>query len=208
MSTPGNCLKTTRPFLAFEVCNEPHYSPPNAPVTAFANRLAQAIRTTGCRQPVFYNLAESPAVKDAILDAQVDGFTLQWYPAGLVAGHGLRGNLLPYVDSYPLPYQEDPRFQRKARLVYEFESADIIQPVMYPFMARSLRTAGFQWATQFASGFAALLAGLAPARPGPAHLSRRPPRPAHRLELLRRRALGGAHRGGRRAAAPLPGRNR
>ena len=35
-------------------------------------------------------------------------------------------------------------------MVYEFESADIMQPVMYPFMARSFRTAGFQWATQFA----------------------------------------------------------
>ena len=35
-------------------------------------------------------------------------------------------------------------------MVYEFESADIIQPVMYPAMARSFREAGMQWATQFA----------------------------------------------------------
>ncbi|WP_375419321.1 membrane or secreted protein [uncultured Hymenobacter sp.] len=146
----GQLIKHDPNILAFEVCNEPHYRPPLAPVTAFANRLVRAMRDTGCRQPIFYNLAESPSVADAILDANVDGFTFQWYPAGLVAGHGLRGNLLPHVDSYPIPYQNDPRFRRKPRLVYEFESADIMQPIMYPFMARSLRTAGFQWATQFA----------------------------------------------------------
>lgn len=146
----GQLIKDDPNILAFEVCNEPHYAPPNALVTAFANRMVIAIRSTGCQKPVFYNLAESPAVKDAILDANVDGFTFQWYPAGLVAGHALRGNMLPYVDSYPVPYQQDPRFQRKAKLVYEFESADIIQPVLYPFIAKSLREAGFQWATQFA----------------------------------------------------------
>jgi hypothetical protein len=146
----GQTIKDDPNILAFEVCNEPHYSPPNASVTAFANRMVAAIRATGCPKPIFYNIAESPAVKDAILDANVDGLTFQWYPSGLVAGHALRGNMLPYVDSYPIPYRADPRFQRRAKLVYEFESADIIQPVMYPFMAKSLREAGFQWATQFA----------------------------------------------------------
>ena len=146
----GLRLKDDANILAFEVCNEPKYSPPNAPVTAFANRMVAAIRGTGCRKPIFYNIAESPAVKDAILDANVDGLTFQWYPVGLVAGHALRGNLLPWVDSYPIPYRDDPRFRRRAKLMYEFESADIMQPVMYPFMAKSLREAGFQWATQFA----------------------------------------------------------
>ncbi|MEJ7665504.1 MAG: hypothetical protein WKG07_41255 [Hymenobacter sp.] len=89
-------------------------------------------------------------MKDAILDANVQGVSFQWYPAGLVAGHELRGNFLPYVDQYPLPYRGDPRFAGKAKMVYEFESADVLQPIMYPFMAKSLRTAGFQWATQFA----------------------------------------------------------
>ncbi|GAB2477416.1 hypothetical protein GCM10011375_20030 [Hymenobacter qilianensis] len=137
-------------IIAYEVCNEPKYSKPEAPVTAFANRMAQAIRATGCRKPVFYNIAESPAVYDAILDANVDGVTFQWYPQGLVSGHALRGNFLPYVDQYPIPFRQDKRFTTKAKMVYEFESADIIQPVMYPFMARSFREAGFQWATQFA----------------------------------------------------------
>ncbi|SMC00515.1 hypothetical protein SAMN00120144_1269 [Hymenobacter roseosalivarius DSM 11622] len=112
--------------------------------------MAQAIRATGCRKPVFYNIAESPDVYDAILNASVDGVTFQWYPQGLVSGHALRGNFLPYVDEYPIPFCTDKRFISKAKMVYEFESADIIQPIMYPFMARSFRAAGFQWATQFA----------------------------------------------------------
>ena len=137
-------------ILAFEVCNEPRYHQPEAPVTAFADRMARAIRATDCRKPVFYNISENPDVYAATLNAKVDGLTYQWYPQGLVSGHALRGNFLPYVDQYPIPYRSDPRFASKAKMVYEFESADIIQPVMYPFMARSFREAGFQWATQFA----------------------------------------------------------
>ena len=137
-------------IIAFEVCNEPRYHKPEATVTSFADRMAQAIRATGCRKPVFYNISENPEVHEAVLNAKVDGLTYQWYPQGLVSGHTLRGNFLPYVDQYPIPYRQDARFTSKAKMVYEFESADIIQPVMYPFMARSFRAAGFQWATQFA----------------------------------------------------------
>ena len=136
-------------IIAFEVCNEPRYRKPEAEVTAFANRMVAAMRATGYRKPIFYNVSENPDVAEAVLAANVDGLTFQWYPAGLVSGHTMRGNLLPHVDQYPIPFRDDPRFKRRAKLVYEFESADIIQPVMYPFMARSFREAGFQWATQF-----------------------------------------------------------
>jgi len=137
-------------IIAYEVCNEPNYHLPLAPVLSFANRMVAAMRATGYAKPIFYNIAESPVVKDAILDANVQGFSFQWYPENLVAGHELRGNFLPYVDRYPLPYLGDKRFDTRARMVYEFESADVVQPVMYPSMARSFRAAGFQWATQFA----------------------------------------------------------
>jgi hypothetical protein len=137
-------------IIAYEVCNEPHYHLPLAPVKAFANRMVAAMRATGYKKPIFYNIAESPQVHDAILDANVQGVSFQWYPEGLVAGHELRGNFLPYVDQYPLPYRGDKRFDTKAKMVYEFESADVLQPIMYPFMAKSFREAGFQWATQFA----------------------------------------------------------
>ncbi|MGI4867443.1 MAG: hypothetical protein ACRYFZ_26225 [Janthinobacterium lividum] len=137
-------------IIAYEVCNEPHYHLPLAPVLSFANRMVAAMRATGLKKPIFYNIAESPQVHDAILDANVQGFTFQWYPEGLVAGHELKGNFLPYVDQYPLPYKGDKRFDNKAKMVYEFESADVLQPIMYPFIAKSFREAGFQWATQFA----------------------------------------------------------
>ena len=146
----GRLNRADAGIIAYEVCNEPHYHLPLGPVLSFANRMVAAMRATGYRKPIFYNLAESPQVHDAILDANVQGVSFQWYPEGLVAGHELRGNLLPYVDQYPLPYQGDARFEKKAKMVYEFESADVLQPIMYPSMARSLRTAGFQWATQFA----------------------------------------------------------
>ncbi|MDJ0365505.1 membrane or secreted protein [Hymenobacter sp. H14-R3] len=137
-------------IIAYEVCNEPNYHLPLAPVTRFANRLVAAMRATGYGKPIFYNIAESPVVKDAILDANVQGLSFQWYPESLVSGHELRGNFLPYVDQYPLPYVGDKRFATRAKMVYEFESADVLQPIMYPSMARSFRAAGFQWATQFA----------------------------------------------------------
>ncbi|QJX48132.1 membrane or secreted protein [Hymenobacter taeanensis] len=137
-------------IIAYEVCNEPHYRQPEAEVSLFIERMVKAMRATGYRKPIFYNIAESPAVSNAILNSPVDGFTFQWYPSGLVNGHTLRGNPLPFVDQYPIPYQQDPRFSGKPRLVYEFESGDILNPVMYLTMARSFRAAGFQWATQFA----------------------------------------------------------
>jgi hypothetical protein len=143
-------LRNDPDIIAFEVCNEPRYHEPKAQVTDFANRMVRAMRATGLTKPIFYNIAENYAVHEAILDANVDGLTFQWYPQGLVSGHELRGNLLPYVDQYPIPYRQDPRFRRRAKMVYEFESADVLQPIMYPLMARSFREAGFQWATQFA----------------------------------------------------------
>jgi hypothetical protein len=137
-------------IIAYEVCNEPNYHLPLPPVKDFANRMVAAMRATGYKKPIFYNIAESPQVHDAILDANVQGVSFQWYPEGLVAGHELKGNFLPYVDQYPLPYKGDKRLEHRAKMVYEFESADVLQPIMYPFMAKSFREAGFQWATQFA----------------------------------------------------------
>ncbi|RSK29529.1 cellulase family glycosylhydrolase [Hymenobacter metallilatus] len=146
----GLLLRDDPDIIAYEVCNEPHYRQPEAEVSEFVQRMVAAMRATGYKKPIFYNLAESPAVANAILGSPVQGFTFQWYPSALVNGHTLRGNLLPLVQQYPIPYAQDPRFAGKPRLVYEFESADILQPVMYPLMARSFRSAGFQWATQFA----------------------------------------------------------
>jgi len=137
--------------IATEINNEPQHSGPRARTTEYVNRMAAAVRSTGWTKPVFYNISESPSYAGAVTDARVDGHSFQWYPTGLVANRTLRGNFLPHVDRYSVPFADSlPAFRTRARMVYEFDAGDVWQSVLYPAMARSFRTAGFQWATQFA----------------------------------------------------------
>jgi hypothetical protein len=137
--------------VAVEINNEPHHSGPKERTTEYINRLTKSIRSTGWTKPVFYNISESPAYADAVAKSNVDGFSFQWYPTGLVANHTLQGNYLPNVDQYKIPFDDTiPQFAGKSRMVYEFDAGDVLQSNMYPVMARSFRAAGFQWATQFA----------------------------------------------------------
>jgi hypothetical protein len=137
--------------IAMEINNEPSHSGPKPAVTKYIDRLTAAVKSTGWTKPVFYNIAQGPWYADAVAASVVDGFSFQWYPSGLVAGRALRGNFLPHVDRYNNPFDDTiPAFHKKPLMVYEFDAADIAQPVMYPAMAKSFRGAGFQWATQFA----------------------------------------------------------
>jgi hypothetical protein len=137
--------------IAMEINNEPHHSGSKEKATEYVNRMAAAVRSTGWVKPVFYNISESPWYADAITRANVDGHSFQWYPTGLVANHTLQGNYLPNVDQYFIPFVDTiPAFRNKGRMVYEFDAGDVFGSYMYPAMARSFRTAGFQWATQFA----------------------------------------------------------
>ncbi len=136
---------------AAEVNNEPKHSGPKEKTTAYINRLVAALRSTGWTKPVFYNISESPTYADAVVQSNAKGYTFQWYPTGLVAGHEQKGNLLPNIDQYLIPFSDTiAAFKKGAKVVYEFDAADVMQPLMYPVMARSFRSAGFQWATQFA----------------------------------------------------------
>jgi len=136
--------------IAAELNNEPSHSGPKANVTAYINRLAAAARSTGWTKPLFYNISQSPYYADAVAKSNVNGFSFQWYPTGLVAGHEQKGNLLPNVDQYKILFDTIPEFHNKARMVYEFDAADVLQSCMYPAVARSFKLAGFQWVTQFA----------------------------------------------------------
>jgi len=136
--------------IAVEINNEPSHSGTKQFVTGYINRLAAAIKTTGWTKPVYYNISQSPYYADAVARANIDGVSFQWYPSGLVANSTLKGNYLPNVDRYAIPYDTIPEYRNKSLMVYEFDAADILQSYMYPAMARSFRTAGFQWATQFA----------------------------------------------------------
>lgn len=137
-------------IIAAELNNEPSHSGPKSGVTAYINRLAAAARSTGWTKPLFYNISQSPYYADAVAQAKVDGFSFQWYPIGLVAGHEQKGNFLPYINRYHIPYDTIAAFKNKAKIIYEFDAADILSPYMYPAVARSFKNAGFQWVTQFA----------------------------------------------------------
>ncbi|HYO23106.1 MAG TPA: membrane or secreted protein, partial [Flavisolibacter sp.] len=100
--------------------------------------------------PVYYNIAQNPYYADAVAKANIDGVSFQWYPTGLVANYEVKGNFLPNVDYYPIPFDTIAAFRNKTKMVYEFDAADLLQSNLYPVMARSFRQAGFQWATQFA----------------------------------------------------------
>lgn len=144
----GYAYKDDPNIVAVELNNEPDHSAevPDKEVTAYINTLAKAARATGCSKPILYNIAQNPERAHAVTAARIDGVTCQWYPSGLVSGKARQENFLPAVAHYKLPYDTEG----KARIVYEFDAADIDGAYMYPAMARSFREAGFQWATQFA----------------------------------------------------------
>lgn len=146
----GVAYKDDPDIVAFEICNEPHHREPPAKVTAFIARLVKSMRNTGCKKPILYNISHGIHLVDAYFDAGIQGGTFQWYPTGLGAQEELGGNLLPNVDRYAIPFADNPRFKKGAKIVYEFDAADVGRSYIYPAIARSFRTAGIQWATHFA----------------------------------------------------------
>ena len=92
--------------IAMEINNEPHHSGPKSRTTEYVNRMAKAVRSTGWTKPVFYNISESPSYVDAIVKTNVDGHSFQWYPTGLVANRERKGNFLPNVENYSIPFDD------------------------------------------------------------------------------------------------------
>lgn len=140
-----------RSIIALELNNEPCHWGDKAPITAYIDTVAAAARRGGWRKPILYNVSHNADVTSAYYDAaDIAGTTYQWYPIGLVAGHERKGNFLPNVDSYDIPFDTIPAFASKARVVYEYDPADILATYMYPAATRTFAAAGFQWITQFA----------------------------------------------------------
>lgn len=136
--------------VGFEVSNEPHHRGTPEEVVSYINKMVSSMKKTGCKKPILYNISHSIHLSKAYFQADIDGGTFQWYPTGLGAAHELRGNFLPNVDRYPIPFANEPGFRGGAKIVYEFDAADVGRSYIYPVMARSFRTAGIQWATHFA----------------------------------------------------------
>lgn len=143
----GRAYKDEPAIVAIELINEPLYPPGTTTdqVRQYIDDLAAAVRSTGAPQPIFYNGWQGE--EEAVAASSVEGCSFGWYPTGLVSGGSLRGDYLATVDDYP--QMRIACLHNKAKIVYEFDAADVPGRVMYPAMARAFRSGGAQIACQF-----------------------------------------------------------
>lgn len=146
----GVAYKNEPNLIAFEISNEPHHKGEPAEVQEFIEKMVSAMKSTGSDKPIFYNVSHSIHLAESYFDAGIDGGTFQWYPTGLGFQKELEGNLLPNVNDYHIPFNEVIEENNAAKLVYEFDAADVMKSYIYPAMARSFREAGIQIGTHFA----------------------------------------------------------
>lgn len=147
----GRSYADDNAIIAIEINNEPCHTDTPKEVTAYINKMVKALKKGGFDKPILYNVSHNPDVTEAYYNADIQGTTYQWYPTGLVSGHQRKGNFLPYVDQYPIPWKETMKnYDKMARVVYEFDPGDVLYSYLYPAIARTFRKEGFQWITQFA----------------------------------------------------------
>jgi len=146
----GTPYKYESNIIAFEVSNEPHHRGEPENVTKFVKSMTDAMRKTGTKKPIFYNVSHGVHLMNSYFKGNIEGGTFQWYPTGLGYQRELSGNLLPNVDRYYIPFEETINKYNGAKIVYEFDAADVGRSYIYPAMARSFREAGIQMATHFA----------------------------------------------------------
>ncbi|MDE6522138.1 MAG: cellulase family glycosylhydrolase [Muribaculaceae bacterium] len=147
----GRSYAKDNAIIAMEINNEPCHSGSKEEVTAYINKMAKTLKKAGFDKPILYNVTHNPGVTSAYYDANIDGTTFQWYPTSLVAGHERKGNLLPAFDEYTIPWKDTMKnYDKLAKVVYEFDPADVLYSHLYPAVVRTFRKEGFQWITQFA----------------------------------------------------------
>ena len=145
----GVALKDEPAILFVELVNEPWHHPEDLPGSVrYINALTDAVRSTGCTKPIFYNVSQDFRIGEAIRQSKAQGVTFGWYPTGLNSGGELQGNYLRSTDVFPDMLR--PELARLPRIVYEFDSPDLRNGTMYPAMARTMRTVGGQVALMFA----------------------------------------------------------
>jgi hypothetical protein len=138
-------------IIALEIVNEPRHPDSAVATTEYINAMAGVLRGAGFVKPIFYNISENwgDVQANAVTSSNIDGVSFQWYPTDLVHNRMLKGNYLINVNKYAIPSENLAGFNEKAKMVYEFDAADVGGSYMYPAMARSLREAGMQFATMF-----------------------------------------------------------
>ncbi|MFZ6033872.1 MAG: hypothetical protein ACOYVE_11275 [Melioribacter sp.] len=147
----GISYKDEPSIIAVEIVNEPHHPDDPEVVTQYIDEMYHVLRSEGFAKPIFYNISEnwSDLQAQAVCNSKAEGVSFQWYPTGLVHNKMLKGNYLFNVDEYKIPSESIEGFDRKAKMVYEFDAADIGYSYMYLAMARSFREAGMQFAAVF-----------------------------------------------------------
>ena len=145
----GVALKDEPAILFIELVNEPWHHPEDLEGSIrYIDALTDAVRSTGCRKLIFYNVSQDFRIATAIRRSRAQGVTFGWYPTGLNSGHELAGNYLRTVDTFPDMLR--PELGGMPRIVYEFDSPDLRTGYMYPAMARTFRAVGAQFAAMFA----------------------------------------------------------
>ena len=145
----GVALKDEPAILFIELVNEPVHHPEDLAGSArYIDTLTEAVRSTGCRKMVFYNVSQNFRIAPAIARSKAQGVTFGWYPSGLNAGYELTGNYLRAVDAFPDMLR--PEMSRLPRIVYEFDTPDLRTGTLYPAMTRTFREVGSQFAAMFA----------------------------------------------------------
>ena len=146
----GKSYKDENNIIGFEIFNEPNLPDSVEQINHYINTTVKAIREEGVTKPLFFNISENQGKKhwEGVASSDIQGVSFQWYPTGLVKYSELKGNFLSNVLSYPIPNNTD-KINNKAKIVYEFDAADIGKSYMYPVMAHSFKEAGMQFAAMF-----------------------------------------------------------
>lgn len=134
----------------------------------YLNRMCATVRGTGCPAPVVWNLNWPRMINNhedvfqAAADSDVDGVSFCCYPGQSDVANPFwknpadlsEKNYLPYLQTCYTEYAYlrwvlGRRFEKKAKLVYEFESMYNHSAYLYPAMARLFRSLGAQIATMW-----------------------------------------------------------
>jgi len=140
-------------------------------VRLFIDRMVAAIRESGARQPVIWNLnwpqmiSAHEDIFQAAADSRADGVSFCLYPGQADVPSpfwqhpmDLSGrNYLPYLKANYLEYERlrwvlGARFAAKAKVVYEFETFYNQTTYLYPAMAALFRSLGVQIAPMWLYG--------------------------------------------------------
>lgn len=145
----GIAYKDEPNILFIEMINEPtHHSRDVEGSVKYINALVDAVRSTGCDKILFHNYSQDFNMAKPIQQSKIQGVSFAWYPTGLNSGRTLEGNYLPVVNRFS-DQMLRPEMSKLAKIVYEFDSPDLLSPYMYPAMARAFREVGAQWASMF-----------------------------------------------------------